>query len=73
MYFISELIADRIANTSGRKTDFINLMIADRITEEQAKTATKGMTEIEIVGNFFVLFGAGFDTTRQTVQWTLRK
>jgi len=67
-----KLIADRIANTSGRKTDFINLMIADRITEEQAKTATKGMTEIEIVGNFFVLFGAGFDTTQQTIQWTLR-
>jgi len=56
---------------SGRAKDFLNLFAKSKISEEEAKTATKGLTEHEIVGNVFILFAAGFETTATTIMWAM--
>jgi len=42
-----------------------------RISDEEAKTATKGLTDDEIISNIFVLFAAGYETTASALQWAI--
>ena len=42
-----------------------------RISDEDAKDATKGLTEDEIISQIFVLFGAGYETSASLLQWAI--
>jgi len=39
--FSQNMINDRLADPSGRKSDFLNIMLQHPLTEQEAKTATK--------------------------------
>lgn len=48
---------------AGRSKNFLNMFVQNRISNEEGKTATKGFTDHEIIGNTFLLLAAGYETT----------
>ena len=56
--------------TGGRKT-ILRLMKSSEIREKEATTVTKGLTKNEMVGQSFVFFLAGYETTATTLTWAL--
>jgi cytochrome P450 len=61
---ILSIINHRRANP-GRPTDVLSLLIQARDEE------SRGMTDIELVGQATILFGASFETTAATLSWTI--
>ena len=55
----------------GRKTDFINIMLRSEIDEIAKKTATKGITQNEMIGQLFMFFAAGYGTTTAAISVVL--
>ena len=51
-------------------------MLQNRITPEESKTATRGLTNNDIIAQTFIFFVAGFETTATTLTaaiWQLIK
>jgi len=65
--FCRDVLNQRKQNKGGRGKDFLNLMLNSEITEKEAIDATKGLTMNEIIGQLFVFFVAGYETTASTV------
>ena len=55
----------------GRKTDFINIMLKSEIDEIEKKTASKGITQNEMIGQLFMFFAAGYGTTTSAISVVL--
>ena len=55
----------------GRKTDFINIMLKSEIDEIEKKTASKGITQNEMIGQLFMFFAAGYGTTTSAISAVL--
>ena len=75
--FTQSLIAQRSSSgNAGRERDFLNIMLQNRITPEESKTATRGLTNNDIIAQTFIFFVAGFETTATTLTaaiWQLIK
>jgi len=54
-----------------QRTDLLQQMLQNKITEKQSKSVSKGMTQEEIIGNSFVMILAGYETTAQTLQFLM--
>merc|ERR1711935_826954 len=67
--FTQSLIDQRTNNSgnAGRKRDFLNIMLESRITPEESKSATRGLTNNDIIAQTFIFFIAGFETTATTL------
>ena len=48
--------SERQATKGGRTSDFINLMLKTHIDEKDKKSATKGMTQDEMIGQVAILY-----------------
>jgi len=59
------------ASEGVRRTDLMQQMLNKKISESEAKTATKGLTHREIIGNSFIMLIAGYDTTTQSLNFLL--
>ena len=55
----------------GRKTDFINIMLRSEIDETAKNTASKGITQNEMIGQLFMFFAAGYGTTTSAISAVL--
>ena len=55
----------------GRKTDFINIMLRSEIAEVAKKTATKGLTQNEMIAQLFIFFAAGYGTSTTAISVVL--
>ena len=55
----------------GRKTDFINIMLRSEIDEIAKNTASKGITQNEMIAQLFIFFAAGYGTTTTAISVVL--
>lgn len=55
----------------GRTKDFLHIFASNKISDADAPTVTKGFTEAEMIGQIFILLGAGYETTATTLNWTM--
>ncbi|CAG5105567.1 Oidioi.mRNA.OKI2018_I69.chr1.g2244.t1.cds [Oikopleura dioica] len=53
------------------RRNFLEIFKKLKITDEEAKAATKGLTHDEIISQIFVLFAAGFETTATLLQFAI--
>ena len=51
--------------------NFLSAFKKLRISDKDAESATKGLTEDEIISQVFVLFAAGYETTASLLQWAI--
>jgi len=63
------MIAAETPETEQR--NFLSAFKKLRISDEEAESATKGLTEDEIISQVFVLFGAGYETSASLLQWAV--
>lgn len=56
-------------NGVSKRTDLMQQMLGYQISKHEAKTASKGLTQKEIVGNSFLMLFAGYDTTQQSLTY----
>jgi len=63
------MIAAETPETDQR--NFLSAFKKLRISDEEAESATKGLTEDEIISQVFVLFGAGYETSASLLQWAV--
>lgn len=80
---VSQLIEERRKTSNNNYRDFIQLMLnahkdadTEASTEENglsdmSKYKNRGMTESEILSNSMIFFGAGFDTTANTLAFAV--
>ena len=51
--------------------NFLSAFKKLRISDDEAESATKGLTEDEIISQVFVLFAAGYETSASLLQWAV--
>jgi len=67
--YCKAMIAAETPETDQR--NFLSAFKKLRISDEEAESATKGLTEDEIISQVFVLFGAGYETSASLLQWAV--
>lgn len=65
--FCRQFISQRKESSEGRTSDFMNLMLKSEISENEKSSATRGMSESEMIAQLFIFFIAGYETTATTV------
>nr|CAB3235838.1 cytochrome P450 CYP3-like member 3 [Phallusia mammillata] len=71
--YFAGLVDALIKNKDHDKTrvDMMTQMLNEKISEEEAKTAHKGLTRNEIVGNSIVMIMGGYETTANTMMFVI--
>jgi len=67
--FIRQILTARSQEKSGRKNDFVNIMLDNQISENESRSSTRGLTHTETISQIFTFFGAGYETTQNSLNW----